>query len=798
MPQATLTPIASKIISIPTSRSTPSPVQNSQRSTPQMTKSRSTLGIVLTLALVACGGNSGGTPPPGGGGSSSVSGLLILPGQVGENPTPAPPPTGNTFSGTVTAPAGKDVKDTLVAACVVTSPRTFDCKNTNSKGGKITSSGSSANFTISGLAAVDYIAYAWNDLDGSGSVTANDYLTFYGDDGTGTASIIKPPKTGVNLPMYIVTGTTSAKFGGAFLESVQLQNIGGEIRIDTNLRNDLHPQTKTEFVPGQVILKFRDGGVQTRASLQTRVGNRTLAVTRLRSLGSSLADTSLYSATVTDAAGTLEMIKQLGARADVEYAEPNYISYALKTPNDTAYVAQWHYKAMNLENTWGVVDGTAAPVTVAVVDTGSSDHPDLQNTFVGGYDFISDQTEAGDGDARDADPHDLGGDSGYHGSHVAGTIAAQTNNAKGVAGVNWGAKVVPVRVLGVNGSGSGADIAAGIQWAAGIHVDGVPDNPNPAKVINLSLGGNRTCSQSEQQLYTSIKAKGVIVVVAAGNEDDNANNHAPASCKDVITVGATGPQGARAPYSNYGPRIDIMAPGGDTKQTFSVGGKTYPAGVLSTLIDTDGTPVYGFYQGTSMATPHVAGLVSLMLSRDPSLSFDTVLARLKAASSALTATTCNRPSAGDCGAGLVDALKAVNASGTNPPPPGPPPPPPPTTGKLETYVAALRCAQANNCNLFDTDGSVIVVVQANSSQVPFKLSGMKAGTYIAAGWQDVNGNQKVDTGEPFGFVINPVVIGDSQNLAGLVIRMKPLVEAAASAQLTASKLEETFGRLARR
>ena len=764
-----------------------------------MKKSRSTCAILLILALAACGKGN-----PVGGGSSSVSGLLIMPGQVGENPTPNPP-SGNSFSGTVSAPAGKDIKDTFVGACVVTSPTTFDCKNANSKGGTITTSGSSANFTIPDLVVLKYVVYAWKDVDASGKVNAGDFFTFYGDDGTGLASVIQPPKTGVNLPMYLSAGTASAtaQLRGEFLELakfVSIQSNPGssqDIPINTELHNNLHPQTQTEFVPGEVIVKFRSATTQTRANLQARVGNQTLDVARVQSLGSLLPNASLFR-TSTDAAGTLEIVRQLRARSDVEYAEPNYISYALKAPNDSAFGAQWHYKSMNLENAWNVTDGTAVPVTVAVVDTGSSDHPDLQNTFVGGYDFISDPDEGGDSDGRDADPHDLGGDSGYHGSHVAGTIAAQTNNTTGVAGVNWGAKVVPVRVLGVNGSGSGTDIAAGVQWAAGIHIDGVPDNPNPAKVINLSLGGNRMCGQAEQQLYTSLKAKGVIVVVAAGNENDDANNHAPASCKDVITIGATGPQGNRAPYSNYGSRIDIMAPGGDTKQTFTFGGKTYAAGVLSTLIDANGNPVYGFYQGTSMAAPHVAGLVSLMLSRDANLSFDTVLTRLKAASGALNATACNRPTGSDCGAGLVDALKAVNATGTNPPPPGPTPPPPPPTGKLETYVAALRCAQANNCTLFDTDGSVIVTVQATKSQVPFQLSGMKAGTYVAAGWQDINGNQEVDTGEPFGFAINPVIIGDNQNLAGLIIRMKPMVESTSNLQTSGSKLKDAMGQLARR
>ncbi len=775
------------------------------------------LGLAAVLALTACPSKpvTPPPPPPPANGSASVSGLLILPGQVGENPPPAPPsptppspptppppsppPAAGTFSGTVSVPSGSggSVTNTSVAACVVTSSTTFDCANANSKGGKITSSGSSANFSISGLANVQYIVYAWKDIDGSGKVNAGDYLTFYGDDGTGKASIIQPPKSGVNLPMYTVTGANglSAFSSRTLTPLLRDQTIQSDpVGINPALSNPSKAQ-QPEFVPGDVIVKFRDGiAAQGISSLRAQISGAVVSLSRVGALGAALPRTSLFRAKL-DAAGTLEMARQLEQRSDVEYAEPNYISRILKVPNDPNYVLQWHYKAMNLEAAWDITDGTANPITVSVVDTGKTDHPDLQGTFVGGYDFITDPTEAGDGDGRDADATDLGGDSGYHGSHVAGTIAAQTNNGSGVAGVNWGAKVVPVRVLGVNGSGTNDDILPGIQWAAGIHVDGVPDNPNPAKVINLSLGGKRVCSQTEQQLYDSIKAKGVIVVVAAGNSDDDASQYSPASCNNVITVGATGPTNTRAPYSNYGAPVDVMAPGGDTQQTFSLGGKTYPAGVLSTLLDQNGAPVFGFYQGTSMASPHVAGLVSLMLSKDPGLSFDTVMTRLKAASSPLSATACNRPSGNDCGAGLVNAARALTGTGTTPPPPGPPPPPPPTTGNLKTYVAALKCS-APDCSLFDQDGSVITEVQANNLEVSFKLTNMTAGTYIAAGWQDVNNNQKVDAGDPFGFT-KSFAIGASQNLIGLVIRMQPITSASAGAAAP-SRLEQTLGSLARR
>jgi serine protease len=771
-------------------------------------------GSVLVLVLAACGPKPA-IPPTGGGGSSTVSGLLIFPGQVGNPPPsptppspptpptpPTPPPAGGALSGSVTAPSGGDLKGAFVRACVVDSNNAPDCAASNSKTGQIPSSGSNFTFTFNNMAAVRYVVASFKDIDGGG-LGAGDYFGCYGEDTQGNCAIIQPPKSGLDIQLNTLTSSASARLESMSRNLVQLGNTQIE-SLHTNVPQDisslqmLSNRSHPEFVPGEVIVKFRDGiRSQGISSLQAQVSGASVNIARVHSLGSALPRTELYRAS-TDAAGTLEMIRQLEQRSDVEHAEPNYISYIQKVPNDPNYALQWHYKAMNLENAWDITDGTGNPITVSVVDTGAINHPDLQGTFVGGYDFITDTNEAGDGDGRDADPTDLGGDSGYHGSHVAGTIAAQSNNGSGVAGVNWGAKVVPVRVLGINGSGTNADILPGIQWAAGIHVDGVPDNPNPAKVINLSLGGKRSCSQDEQDLYDNIKAKGVIVVVAAGNSNEDANNHSPASCNNVITVGATGPTNTRAPYSNYGSPIDVMAPGGDTKQTITFNGKTYPAGVLSTLLDDQSKPVYGFYQGTSMASPHVAGLVSLMLSKDSSLSFDTIMSRLKASSTALSPTACNRPSGADCGPGLVDAARALGTTGTTPPPPGPTPPPP-TTGNLKTYVAALKCASATDCTLFDESGSVLIEVQANELEVSFKLEGLTAGTYRAAGWQDVNGNLDIDGGDSFGYFPKSFAIGANQNLAGLVIRMKPYTStSSASAALSDSKLEQTMSSLAYR
>ncbi|MEO7773683.1 MAG: S8 family serine peptidase, partial [Steroidobacteraceae bacterium] len=236
-------------------------------------------------------------------------------------------------------------------------------------------------------------------------------------------------------------------------------------------------------------------------------------------------------------------------------------------PNDPSYTNQWHYYeptgGINLPAAWD--QSTGAGVVVAVIDTGITTHPDLDANIVAGYDFISDDKTARDGDGYDPDPADQGDwvtadycdlgspaqDSTWHGTHVAGTVAAVSNNAKGVAGVAFNAKVMPLRVLGRCG-GSTSDIANAIVWAAGGAVQGVPNNPNPVEVINMSLGGEGDCSITTQQAIDFAVSRGVVVVVAAGNDNSTASTHEPANCNNVITVGATNRSGGRAGYSNYG------------------------------------------------------------------------------------------------------------------------------------------------------------------------------------------------------------------------------------------------------
>ncbi|RMG65314.1 MAG: hypothetical protein D6709_03105 [Chloroflexi bacterium] len=368
--------------------------------------------------------------------------------------------------------------------------------------------------------------------------------------------------------------------------------------------------------------------------------------------------------------------KQLEQLAEVEYASPSERMFIALTPNDPLYSQQWHYSApapgnygANLPNAWNITTGSTS-IVVAVVDTGILfGHPDLSGRTVSGYDFVSDVTKANDGDGRDANASDPGDwasadecypgspalSSSWHGTHVAGTIGAGTNNATGVAGINWVSKILPVRVLGKCG-GTSSDIIDGVRWAAGLSVPGVPANANPARVINLSLGGISACSSAWQNAINQVVSNGAVVVVAAGNSNAPAGNFTPAGCANVITVAATQRNGSKAYYSNYGPAVEISAPGGETRSNTS-------DGVLSTLNNgatAPGAHSYKFYQGTSMAAPHVAGIASLMLSVKPALTPAQVLALLQSTATPFpSGSTCNTT---NCGAGIVNAAAAVQAA----------------------------------------------------------------------------------------------------------------------------------------
>jgi serine protease len=364
---------------------------------------------------------------------------------------------------------------------------------------------------------------------------------------------------------------------------------------------------------------------------------------------------------------------------DVEYAEPDRMMHKLFTPNDTRYNEQWHYfeatAGINAPAAWDKATGTG--VVVGIVDTGYRPHADLSGQILPGYDFISDTFVSNDGNGRDGDASDPGdainaGECGggeptqfepssWHGTHVAGTIAARTNNSSGVAGVAFNARIVPARVLGKCG-GYTSDIADAIIWVSGGSVAGVPANANPAKVINISLGGDGSCGTTTQNAINSARSRGASVIVAAGNENRNASLSSPGNCSGVVTVASVNRSGGRSYFSNYGSVVEVAAPGGDVRASAS-------NGILSTLnagSRSPGADAYAFYQGTSMATPHVVGVVALMLSAKPSLTPDQVSSILQSTARAFPAT-CSQ-----CGSGIVNASAAVDAALGDTPPTNPP------------------------------------------------------------------------------------------------------------------------------
>jgi serine protease len=402
-----------------------------------------------------------------------------------------------------------------------------------------------------------------------------------------------------------------------------------------------------------------------------------LNLTRRLSTGAVVVDLGSRQAPA-DAAKTIDEFK---ADPDVAYVEPDLMMQPLADPNDTEYAKQWDLfeatAGMNVANAWGTSTGSG--VTVAVIDTGYVAHSDLASKVVPGYDFVSDAARARDGGGRDSDPADNGdwmkaGDCGigsppadqnssWHGTHVAGTIAAATNNGKGIAGIAYDAKIQPIRVLAQCG-GSTSDIADAIVWASGGTVTGVPANPTPAKVINMSLGGQSACSATYQNAINTAVGRGTTVVVAAGNSNADIAGFTPASCNNVVAVAASSREGNRAFYSNFGAKVDIAAPGGETRR----GTVSTPAnGILSTLntgATTPGSETYTPYQGTSMAAPHIAGLVALVLAKNSALTPAQVETLIKDNARPL-AGTCT----GGCGAGLADAAKTVTAAGGGTTPP---------------------------------------------------------------------------------------------------------------------------------
>lgn len=394
-----------------------------------------------------------------------------------------------------------------------------------------------------------------------------------------------------------------------------------------------------------------------------------------------------------------DAVRRARLHPDVAWVEPNVLLKRLQTtPNDPGYAEQWHLQtpdagrvsAINMPPAWALTTGSAA-VTVAVLDTGILPHPDLAGRTWPGYDFVSEVEFAGDGDGRDADPTDPGdwvtptgnpapvqqlvnaglcevAPSSWHGTFIAGQLAAVSDNNQGIAGINWANKVLPVRVSGQCGAFL-SDVLDGMRWAAGLPVAGVPANPNPARVINLSFGGDVPCTSNAlyQSAIDDVTARGALVVVAGGNESTQLMR--PADCQRVLSVGAARRDGLKTDYSSYGPQLGLMAPGGSLGEGFPLY-STFNSGLTTAL---PATNVYGYLQGTSFSAPLAAGVATLMLSVNPMLTPSQLIDRLRTGvrrweELSLAGPTCvNRLvpqgvckcTTYTCGPGLLDADRAV-------------------------------------------------------------------------------------------------------------------------------------------
>lgn len=401
------------------------------------------------------------------------------------------------------------------------------------------------------------------------------------------------------------------------------------------------------------------------------------------------------------------MAERLRGRPDVEWVELNtrerLLQSASNVPNDLYYryqapgdLGQWwlrpdgetageqlpSYGAPGMQEAWALTRGSASAV-VAVLDTGITAHEDLPTSRVlPGYDFVSEVEYANDGNGRDANPADPGDwvteaessdgqspfdgctvqDSSWHGTIISGMVAAATNNTIGVAGINWNGRVLPVRVAGKCGA-TVTDITDGMRWAAGLSVAGVPDNPNPARILNISFGGDAACGSLYQSTINELAAIGVVVVAAAGNESGPVTR--PASCNGVVAVGALARDGLKASYSNIGTQVTVSTVGGDPGVDDGL------LTVLNSGTQAPAADIYGNVYGTSFATPIVAGVVSLMLSVNPQLTVQQILTGLRStarphvqSNSGVAACSANNPqicvcTTSTCGAGVLDAEGAV-------------------------------------------------------------------------------------------------------------------------------------------
>ncbi len=514
----------------------------------------------------------------------------------------------------------------------------------------------------------------------------------------------------------------------AWLAVLTAAAIGGPAPAAERLRSAAPAEDETP----RVIVQFREevGGSGARsivAATEARIDQLARRQATALKLARSVSDRThaLWLERPMRGRELDRVLRRLAADPSIEYAVADRRKFRAAIPNDPLFnqapeTGQWWLTTPN-DTFVSAIDGPRAweltvgdpGIVVAVLDTGAMfDHPDLGRAGDGGkllpgYDFVGGGGTAdairiaNDGDGRDADPGDPGdwidaadqrepvfadceiAASSWHGAHIAGIIGARSNNGAGGAGIGWNTRVLPVRVLG-KCFGFDSDILAGMRWAGGLSVPGAPDNASPARVLNLSLGSLESCTLPYRNVVDELRARNVLVVAAAGN-DGAGQVASPGNCPGVVSVTSLRHVGTKVGFANFGPGVTIAAPGGNCVNVGANQPCLYP--IISTDNDgarQPGAMIYGGKLGTSFSTPMVAGVAGLMLSRDPLLTNDEIVDRLRLTSRVFPAAdpallSCadpafvpdadgNLPNDGQCnctstscGEGMLDAGRAVRA-----------------------------------------------------------------------------------------------------------------------------------------
>ncbi len=381
-----------------------------------------------------------------------------------------------------------------------------------------------------------------------------------------------------------------------------------------------------------------------------------------------------------------DMVSQFRARGEIQYTEPNYIVQSFFTPNDPDFSSQWNLQKINAPAAWDTTQGGFGPI--AVLDTGvDSSHPDLSGEVEGGYNFIADNTDTSD-------------DNG-HGTHVAGIIDASTNNGIGVASIGFRGTLLPVKVLDSTGAGTDGSVASGITYAT----------DNGAKIINLSLGGS-SFSQTEQDAINYATSKGVVVIAAAGNNSNNSPVY-PAADSGVLAVSASDSNDNLASFSSYGSDVFVSAPGDNITSTYNNGG-------------------YAQMSGTSMAAPHLAGLLGLALSYKNSSGVNIIDAIKKTSDKVGPYSYDSNGWNQYFGYGRIDAGKLLTLLvGATPSPTPTASAEPQPTQTTQTGAAAPHAAKVFSFNV-DLEGAIDSIDLTNS-KIVVKISGISQNVGVYSG-----------------------------------------------------------------